>query len=434
MNVVILGNGDEEIEWARWLLEQDDHRLGAAFPGFSEPGLNLIPRANDLDDLLARPGIDVAIVGGPIEVRGESLRRCAAEGLAIVCLHPPGADSEPYYQVALSRAETGAVIIPDLPLRLHPGVAAMREALASGALGSFRGVRLESVSEDEGVDLARVRFPRLVDVIRGLLGEIEALTATGDPPGEHPDLELIVQLRAAEKRRAELRVRSGPESTNRLILRGAGGSLSLEFDSMLQERASLIRVSSSQPATRQTLEPWDPHEAIFSVLLAACARPGGPDLPSPSLHDATRAMELAEATARSLRKGRTVDLYYEPISEEASFKSVMTATGCMIIIAAVLIIPLALAGPPLGLYWTIYIAYLIPPVLVLFIILQTLRFVVRKPKPLESNTRGGVMSNIEESRRSHRESGGIDFEERHRELGVDHDEDGPSTGGAPEKR
>ena len=58
----------------------------------------------------------------------------------------------------------------------------------------------------------------------------------------------------------------------------------------------------------------------------------GPDLAGPTLHDATRAMELAEATARSLRKGRTVDLYYEPISEEASFKSVMTSTGCMLII------------------------------------------------------------------------------------------------------
>src|SRR5271166_4648749 len=179
MNVVILGNGDEELEWARWVLEQDDHRLGAAFPGFSSPGMEVIPRANDLDDLLARPGIDVAIVGGPIELRGEYLRRCAAEGLAIICLHPAGADSEPYYQVALSRDETGAVIIPDLPLRLHPGVGAVREALASGALGSYRGVRHEVFSEGEQVDLARDVFPRHVDVIRALLGEIEALSATG---------------------------------------------------------------------------------------------------------------------------------------------------------------------------------------------------------------------------------------------------------------
>ena len=378
MNVVILGNGDEELAWARWLLERDDLRLDAVFPGFSEPGLELIPRARDLEDLLARPGIDVAIVGGPIDVRGEYLRRCAAEGMAVICLHPAGADSEPYYQVALSRAETGAVIVPDMPLRLHPGVAKLRAALNSGELGAFRGIRLETESESEGLDLVRVDFARQVDVIRALLGEIEALSATGDPPGDHPDLELIVQLRAAENRRAELRIRSGHESINRLTLNGANGSLSLEFDAMLEGPAELLHQLPSQPLTRQALDPWDSHEAIFSVLLAAREGNAAPDLASPSLHDATRAMELSEATARSLRKGRTVDLYYEPISEEASFKSVMTSTGCMLIIVALLIIPLALAGPPLGFNWTIYLAYLIPPVLVLFIILQTLRFAVRK--------------------------------------------------------
>ena len=88
MNVVILGNGDEELEWAHWLLDQDDHRLDAAFPGFSEPGLESVPRAKDLEDLLARPGIVAAIVGGPIDLRGEYLRRCAAEGMAVICLHP----------------------------------------------------------------------------------------------------------------------------------------------------------------------------------------------------------------------------------------------------------------------------------------------------------------------------------------------------------
>ena len=40
----------------------------------------------------------------------------------------------------------------------------------------------------------------MVDVVRALLGEIEALTASGDPPGEHPDIELVVQLRGGQGR------------------------------------------------------------------------------------------------------------------------------------------------------------------------------------------------------------------------------------------
>ena len=81
MNVVILGNGDEELAWAHWVLGQDELHLIATFPGFSEAGLEAVSLAKDLDDLLARPGIDVAIVGGPIEQRGESLRRCRCRGL-----------------------------------------------------------------------------------------------------------------------------------------------------------------------------------------------------------------------------------------------------------------------------------------------------------------------------------------------------------------
>jgi myo-inositol 2-dehydrogenase/D-chiro-inositol 1-dehydrogenase len=379
MNVLILGNGIEGLGWARWLLASGAHRLDAAYPGFSDSGLSGVPAPRDLDDALARPGIDVVVVGGPIELRGEYLRRAAAEGLAIICLHPPGEDSEAYYQVSLSRAETGAVIVPDLPLRLHPGVSALRQAEADRELGEFRGLRIESPSGGEGIDLARAVVPRLVDVVRALLGEIEALTATGDPPGDHPDLDLVVQLRTAGARRAEIRIRSGAGGPAHLTLQGTSASLTLEFDPRFQEPARLVRQQTASAETLTPLAPWSAHEAIFAVLAAACDRQARLNPPSPSLHDGTRAMELAEATVRSLRRGRTVDLYYEPISEEATFKSVMTSTGCVIFLIALVLLPLALAGPPLGWNWTIFIAYLIPPMLVLFVVLQTLRFAVRDP-------------------------------------------------------
>ncbi|MBV8318945.1 MAG: hypothetical protein JOZ53_28750, partial [Planctomycetaceae bacterium] len=90
------------------------------------------------------------------------------------------------------------------------------------------------------------------------------------------------------------------------------------------------------------------------------------------------ATELAEATVRSLRRGRTVDLHHEEISEEGTFKSVMTSFGCVILLCILVALPAALVGPALGLPWTIYIAYAIPPVLIGFIFLQLLRFVIRR--------------------------------------------------------
>ncbi len=381
MNVLILGNGHEELAWARWLLGRSEHRLDAAFPGFADPALAGIPVARDLEDALARAGIEVVIVGGPVDFRGEALRRAAAEGFAIINLHPPGLDSEAYYQVALSREETGAVIVPDLPLRLHPGVLAVRQALASGELGSFRALRWDAPAGQAGTDLARLEFPRVVDVVRALLGEVEALTATGDPPGEQPDLELVVQLRAAGSRRAELRIWSGPPEPTRLLLLASNGSLTLELDPGPDRAGRIIEHLPAQDPRITQLPPWDPHQAILAVLSASRGRRGVADLPSPSLHDGTRATELGEAVVRSLRRGRTVELHYESISEEATFKSVMTSTGCLIILGSLLLLPLAMVGPPLGLTWTLFIPYIIPPVLGLFIIMQTLRLAVRRPSP-----------------------------------------------------
>jgi myo-inositol 2-dehydrogenase/D-chiro-inositol 1-dehydrogenase len=371
MKVLILGDGDEELAWARWLVKQPEHLLDAAYPGFTDPSLGAIPAPRDLEDALARRGVEAVIVGGPPESRGEWLRRAAAEGLAIIVLHPPGPDSEAYYQVALSRDETGAAIVPYLPVRLHPGVLAIERAVATGELGTFRALSLEISSPTApGMSLVRGEFARAVDVIRALVGEIDAITATGEPPGADPDSELIVHLRSAGALRAEVRIRSGPAAPARLMLTG---SVILEIDPRHPEGASLVRSAGSPPAVPVDLPAWDPHEAILSVLAASMGRREARDLPSPSLLDGTRAMELSEAANRSLRRGRTVEMYYETISEEAAFKSVMTSTGCLVFLATLLVLPIAMAGPPLGLRWTLYIPYLIPPALILFILLQSLR-------------------------------------------------------------
>ena len=393
MNVLILGDGTEERAWASWFSAHPQHHLEAVYPGFAGDDFADTHVAGDLDEALATAGIDLAVVGGPLAFRGEALRRAAAEGLAILCIHPPGADSEAYYQVALSRAETGAVVVPDLPLRLHPGVARLQEAIARGELGAVRGIRHECPANPADGELARTSFPRMVDVVRALLGEIEALTASGDPPGEHPDIELVVQIRGGQGRRAEVRIWTGHAEPARLSVNGSDGLLTLEYDPSFREPARLIH-RAGPPGGEQIddLGPWDSHAAIMETLLGCFASRGRQLVtePSPNLNDGTRAMELSEAVVRSLRRGRTIDLHYEAISEDASFKSIMTSTGCMILMAALLILPLALAGPALGINWTIYLAYLIPPVLVLFVVFQVLRIGIRKDDGVDRKQEVGV--------------------------------------------
>ena len=380
MNILILGNDPEELAWAKWFRERGEHRLVAMFPGSHDPALAGVPVARDLDDALARPGIDAVIVGGPIADRAESLRRAAAEGLAIICIHPPGLTPRRITRSPSAALKPARSLCRTCRCGCIRGWPSCVRPLSPASSGAFRGLRIEAQSGTQKLDLPRMMFTRIVDVVRALLGEIEALTATGDPPGQHPDLELIVQLRTAGTRRAELRLCAGPDEACRISLLGASGSMTLEVDPRFEEPARLIRRVTPHPDEVHELQPWDAHEAIFSVLSESSSRRDSTDLPHPSLLDATRTMELSEATARSLRRGRTVDLHYEEVSEEATFKAVMTSTGCVVLLIALFILPIALGGPALGLDWTIYIAYVIPPALVIFVAMQALRLAVRRPE------------------------------------------------------
>ena len=88
-------------------------------------------------------------------------------------------------------------------------------------------------------------------------------------------------------------------------------------------------------------------------------------------------MEVAEGAMRSLRRGRALDLHYEEVSEANNFKTIMTSAGCMMVVAVLFGLPLILAGPALGLHFTLYFGYLIPLGFGAFALLQVLRFAIR---------------------------------------------------------
>ena len=375
MKFLIVGDGPEELAWARTLIEHPEHELWATCPELKE--FPEIPSTVDLDQALATQGVEAVIVGGAPDIRGECLRRTAAAGLPCICLHPPGENADPYYQIALSHQETGAVVVPDLPARLHPAVASFSKAMASAELGEFRGLRYDVPAAAGEHDLAGHTFPKTVDVMRLLLGEIEAVTATGDPPGDRPALSLVVQLRAQDSRRGEVRIETASTEPARLVLSAADGTLTLEHAPAFLGPSRLIRRSARDGQSVVDIPAWDAKNAILGTLISLVA--GAPA--HPDLLDGTRAMELSEAVPRSLRRGRTVDLFYEEMSEAGNFKSVMTGVGCGLLVAILLLVPAVMAAKALGWEWATYVLWLIPPILVLFLMLQFLRLGLKRSRP-----------------------------------------------------
>ena len=372
MNILILGDGPDELAWAYAIVEHPEHRLAAACPGFKS--LSDVPGGNDLDTALALPGIEAVICGGDIVLRAEGLRRAASTGMRAVALHPPGPNADPYYQVALSRQENAAIVVPDLPGRLHPGMAILAKAAREASQGSPRTVRYELTVEPSDGDLVGKILPRVVDAVRALIGEVRGVTAAGVPSNEKPTEGLTVHLRAAGDRSGEVRLVVGPRQAARLSVPTAEGTLTLEHDLDFHGPARLVRRSVDGVETVIELGAWDAKAAILRVLEEASPERE----PEPGLLDGTRAMEITEAIARGLRKGRSIDLDYEEMSEVGNFKSVMTSVGCGLLLTTILLMAVAAAGKSLGFESAVYLVWVIPPTLVIFALFQLLRFGIKK--------------------------------------------------------
>ena len=209
------------------------------------------------------------------------------------------------------------------------------------------------------------------------------MTATGDPPGERPTESLVVHLRGAGPRRAEVRLWAGPAEPARLILVGASGDL----DPGTARPTSRSRPGSSAapadgPESVTDLPDWDRHAAILSVLADAVAGPRRPPRPrrrhprdgglrggrpEPPAGPDGRAALRGDQRGRDVQERDDVGRMPRPLRRSCSS------------------LPVALAGPALGIGWTIYIAYAIPPLLVAFVALQFLRFAIReRPGPQTS--------------------------------------------------
>ena len=369
MNILILGDGPEELSWAIHLLNHPEHRLAAACPGFKS--LPDVPGGNDLDTALALLNIDAVICGGDSTLRAEGLRRAASTGMRALALHPPGPNADPYYQVALSRQETGAIVVPDLPMRRHPGFVMLEKALGELPLGKMNYlVRYEATVSSADGDLVSHVLPRVIDGVRALMGDIQAVTATGVPPGERPNQSLTVHFRGKDDLHGEIRLNRGPDEAAKLIVPTADGSLTLEHDLAFHTSARIVRSSARDGTSTIELGIWDAKTSLLRALEEATLE----HEPSPGLNDGTRAMEVTEAAARGLRKGRTIDLYYEEMSELGNFKSVMTSMGCGLLLMAIFLLFLSAALPWMGFEKGAYIGWLILPVLVGFMLFQLLRY------------------------------------------------------------
>src|SRR5262249_4351305 len=97
MRFALLGNHPDGVALAHALVESGRHHLVAltvSVPADIPERWPDAKRVNDLEEVLADPGVEAVIVAGPIADRPLQLRRALQAERHVLCVHPPDRSPE----------------------------------------------------------------------------------------------------------------------------------------------------------------------------------------------------------------------------------------------------------------------------------------------------------------------------------------------------
>lgn len=350
--------------------------------------LDAFPRIrvrSDWESLLGEREVDAVIVAGPrlpedepADVReqcDDQLRKLIQAAVPLVVI-PPVCEAIVGFELEMIRRDVKAVVVPALTEPLHAALDDLANWLSpkAGVLGNIELIRMErALPLRRRLDVLSA-FVGDAEVLRRLVGPLRRLTASGGKAEgeEKPSLANVVVQAEGESGLAVRWSPVAPENFSgaRLTVEGGEGRLTLHMP--LDGNWEL-----AGPGIERSYERLD-SAVVFEELEQAISQESAPRI---TWLDACRAVEAAEAIDRSLGRGRTIELYNEEHSEESSFKGIMAAGGCLILLATLAIFigagVLTVLLPPAkgsgGSYWGWLQACLLVP-LGLFLAVQLLSF------------------------------------------------------------
>ena len=306
-----------------------------------QPVIGQIRPITDWETLLDDGQIDAVIVarGADPEMRTEQLRKLIQVDKPVLASHPVVDSMLAYYEFDMIRRETSAPLVPELSERKHPAVEALAEIVRQGddsPIGKVNHLTIErSLADPEKRNVER-QFARDVDLVRAVAGDMTRLGAMAGLPGSPNFASLGIQMSGPDG--IDARWSIVPRQTApgaKLTLSGPRGQATVELQEGNLPWA--LECLTGGESEKKEFAPWDPEaESLASFAAAIDGR-----TPTPDWVDACRAVELTETIDRSLKKSRTVELYYEDYTEDATFKGTMTSIGCGLLVLTLFVLVLA---------------------------------------------------------------------------------------------
>lgn len=299
------------------------------------------PRRVRWEDLLDPATCDAVLVAasGWTDDRAEAVRKLVQAGRTLVVSQPLGLSMLYAYELDMIRQDSGAVLVPILPDRLHPFVPRLRDwielRLPSAGVEtiSFEHRLVERTKED-----VLGAFCRDADLIRVLVGAPTRLSTLGAAEGDVAWATLAVGLTSPARPPVRWQVVRSDTPGLTITVVATDGTIRVEVPAEAADPAAAGAWRWTGPEGTETA-PFDRGAAILAVIETRLAgRTDAGDPPAATWDDAARGVELAETVPRSMAKGRAIDLHQEEFTEIGTFKGTMASLGCGIVLLALAVI------------------------------------------------------------------------------------------------
>jgi predicted dehydrogenase len=295
------------------------------------------------EDLAFDKQIDAVLIGGSHPSILDGTKQFAAAGVPVLFLPQVEQGSTFIYELSLVRDDNHVLLFPAFWHRYDTAVIGLKEAIAEGQLGhvQFLQLRRELSRSSAGTPLPQSTVDAEllydVDLLRWLGGDYDQITALRT--GATTEGVLIQSVVLAGKSLPEANWSISPtEGPNqwRLTVRGDAATAELYCDESSRSWTCEIngkRLQGDERATaRGLLKTFENAAALQSTVPASTSVPDEGDW-----GDLVKCFETLDATHRSVRRRRTIELHFEPMSERAIFKTQMTAIGCSVLILTLLL-------------------------------------------------------------------------------------------------
>lgn len=375
-----------EIVWLGDVRAEDTPQLHSIAPGMAD-------RGNEWELLLDRAIADAVLVGrgtASSELRAERVKRLATEGMPLVIVHQAFESVLTYYEVDMTRRETGAIVQHYNPLMGHPVAVEAADWVRNGhpKIGPIHQLSCERQVNVAAREEVVAHLARDVELLAAVAGDIRRVTAIGpaDDDASYASLQIQMIASTAPSLRWSVGYATAGAAELRMALHGEQGIVVIRILDGMKDGLPVWQMETSENGERdnQELEIYDPADEAIRRLSSAVV--DSQTLVERNLNStwdaATRSMEVVDAADLSLQKGRTIEVFQQQLTERLAFRGTMAAMGCgLLLVAFMVLVGVGILGGVEGLgrrqlvnSWSIVLL----AVLAFFLLLQAVPFLAAK--------------------------------------------------------